>query len=131
MTSVSAGHMILTQTQPVGSGRPERESNPGPPHEESRVLPTELLRPRTSIAGNMQTVQNYGRYLHDDRFQSEEHRASTEWTRRSNRFFDTVTLKTGEGKRGGGGGTTRIMMFHKERHSSPMRASFFCSSQGG
>ena len=27
MTSVSAGHMILTPTQPVGSGRPQRESN--------------------------------------------------------------------------------------------------------
>ena len=29
MTSVSAGHIILTLTQPVGSGRPQRESNPG------------------------------------------------------------------------------------------------------
>ena len=37
MTSVSAGHIIslLTPTQPVGSGRPLRESNPGPPHQES------------------------------------------------------------------------------------------------
>ena len=34
MTSVSAGHIIhvLTPTQPVGSGRPQRESNPGHPH---------------------------------------------------------------------------------------------------
>ena len=39
MTSVSAGHIIQTPTQPVGSGRPERESNPGPPHQESRALP--------------------------------------------------------------------------------------------
>ena len=39
MTSVSAGHIILTPTQPVGSGRPERESNPGPPHQKSRALP--------------------------------------------------------------------------------------------
>ena len=45
MTSVSAGHIILTPTQPVGSGRPQRESNPGPPHQESRVLPTELPPP--------------------------------------------------------------------------------------
>ena len=45
MTSVSAGHIILTPTQPVGSGRPQRESNPGLPHQESRALPTELLRP--------------------------------------------------------------------------------------
>ena len=37
MTSVSAGHTILTPTQPVGSGRPQRESNPGPPHQESRA----------------------------------------------------------------------------------------------
>ena len=39
MTSVSAGHIILTPTQPVGSGRPQRESNPGPPHQESRAVP--------------------------------------------------------------------------------------------
>ena len=45
MTSVSAGHIILTPTQPVGSGRPQRESNPGPPHQESRALPTELPHP--------------------------------------------------------------------------------------
>ena len=45
MTSVSAGHIILTPTQPVGIGRPQRESNPGPPHHESRALPTELPRP--------------------------------------------------------------------------------------
>ena len=45
MTSVSAGHIILTPTQPVGSGRPQRESNPGPPHQESRALPTELPPP--------------------------------------------------------------------------------------
>ena len=45
MTSVSAGHIILTPTQPVGSGRPQWKSNPGPPHEESSALPTERLRP--------------------------------------------------------------------------------------
>ena len=44
MTSVSAGHIILTPTQPVGSGRPQRESNLGS-HKESRALPTELPRP--------------------------------------------------------------------------------------
>ena len=33
MTSVSASHIILTPTQPVGSGRPQGESNPGPPHQ--------------------------------------------------------------------------------------------------
>ena len=37
MTSVSAGHIILTPTQPVGSGWPQRELNPGPPHQ-SRAL---------------------------------------------------------------------------------------------
>ena len=41
MTSASAGHIILTPTQTVGSGRPQR----GPPHQESRALPTELPRP--------------------------------------------------------------------------------------
>ena len=43
ITSVSAGHMILIPTQPVGSGQPQRESNPGAPYQESRALPTELL----------------------------------------------------------------------------------------
>ena len=42
MTSVSAGHIILTLTQPEGSGRPQRGSNPEPHHQESRALPTEL-----------------------------------------------------------------------------------------
>ena len=45
MTSISAGHIILTPTQPVGSGRPQRGSNPGPPDQKSRVLPTELPHP--------------------------------------------------------------------------------------
>ena len=45
MTSISAGHIILTPTQPVGSGRPQRGSNPGPPYQESRALPAELPRP--------------------------------------------------------------------------------------
>ena len=45
MTSVSAGHIIQTPTQPVGSGRPQRESNPGPPHQESRALPQSYRAP--------------------------------------------------------------------------------------
>ena len=45
MTSVSAGHIILTPSQPVGSGRPQREANPGPPHQESSALSTELPPP--------------------------------------------------------------------------------------
>ena len=44
ISSVSAGHIILTPTQPVGSGRPQRESNPGRPQQESRALPTEPQR---------------------------------------------------------------------------------------
>ena len=42
MTSFSAGHIILRPTEPVGSGRPQRQSNPRPPHQGSRALPTEL-----------------------------------------------------------------------------------------
>ena len=34
MTSVSAGHIILTLTQQVGGERPQRGSNPEPPHQE-------------------------------------------------------------------------------------------------
>ena len=45
MTSVSSGHIILTPTQPVGSGRTQRVSNPRPRHQESRALPTELPPP--------------------------------------------------------------------------------------
>ena len=45
MTSVSAGQIILTPTEPVGSGRPQRGSNPGPPHQKSHALPTELPPP--------------------------------------------------------------------------------------
>ena len=44
MTSVSAGHILLTPTQPVGSGRPQRESNPGPSHQVSRALPQSYPR---------------------------------------------------------------------------------------
>ena len=50
MTSISAGHIILTLTQPVGSGRPLRGSKPGPPHQESPALPTEL--PHTPLTDN-------------------------------------------------------------------------------
>ena len=42
MGFVSAGHTILTPTQPEGGGWPLRESNPGPPNQKSRALPTEL-----------------------------------------------------------------------------------------
>ena len=42
---------ILAPNQPVGSGRPQRESNPGPPHQESRALPTELPRPSRGHLG--------------------------------------------------------------------------------
>ena len=64
MASVSAGHIILTPTQTVGSGRPLRESNPGPPHQESRALPTELPPPPPppplplNILGDILILQN-------------------------------------------------------------------------
>ena len=38
MTSVSAGQIILTPTQPVGSVWSQRRSNPGPPHPRSGTL---------------------------------------------------------------------------------------------
>ena len=49
MTSVSAGHIIQTPTQPVGSRRLQRESNPGPPHQESRALPQSYRAPPPPI----------------------------------------------------------------------------------
>ena len=62
MTSVSAGHIIviLTPTQPVGSGRPQRESNPGPPHQESRALPTLSYRaPPVKVANKNREIYCY------------------------------------------------------------------------
>ena len=49
MTSVSAGHIVLTSTQRVGSGSSRRESNIWPPDQESRALPSELPRPHTIL----------------------------------------------------------------------------------
>ena len=46
MTSVSAGHIVLTPTKPVGSEQQQRGSNPGSPQEEMRALPTEQPRPQ-------------------------------------------------------------------------------------
>ena len=45
MASASAGHIILSPTQLVGSGRLLRRSNPGPHYQESRAIPTELPPP--------------------------------------------------------------------------------------
>ena len=44
MTSVSAGHIILTLTQPVGGRRSQRESNPGPPHLESPTIDSDTYQ---------------------------------------------------------------------------------------
>ena len=43
MLSVSAGHIILTPTQPVGSGRPQRVSNPGTPQQIAAREKTQLI----------------------------------------------------------------------------------------
>ena len=45
MTSISAGHIILTPNQPVGSGRSKRKSNQRPPHQE----PADRDRDRQNI----------------------------------------------------------------------------------
>ena len=42
---LSRSHYTDTD-RPVGSGWPQRESNPGPPHQESSAVSTELPRPR-------------------------------------------------------------------------------------
>ena len=57
LLSVSAGHIILTPTQPVESGWSQRQFNPRPPHQESRTLPTKLPRPLAS--GNIPRCQNF------------------------------------------------------------------------
>ena len=58
MTSVSAGHIILT----VGSGRPQRGSNPRPPRQESRAVPTELPRSQKQKKHTLKRMQeiSYG-----------------------------------------------------------------------
>ena len=52
MTSVSAGHIILTPTQPVGSGHPERESNPRPPDQES-LAPNSNSSDKSTVVSNL------------------------------------------------------------------------------
>ena len=64
MTSVSASHIILTLTQPVGSGRLQRESNPGPPHQESRALSTELPRALYGLELVI-ALPGYTQYIYD------------------------------------------------------------------
>ena len=50
MPSVSAGHITLTPTQPVGRGQPQQKSNTGSPHQDSSALPTELQRPQIYVS---------------------------------------------------------------------------------
>ena len=78
MTSVSAGHIILTPTQPVGSGRPQRESNPGPPHQESRALALYRLSYRAPNAS-----RNANSNLHTSHLSIGRHSLSPlTWSRR-------------------------------------------------
>ena len=65
MTSVSAGHIILTPTQPVGSGRPQRESNPGPPHQEQRITSAACINLGKVITG-FEWCRYHQRYNHID-----------------------------------------------------------------
>ena len=66
MTSISAGHIILTPTEPVGSGRPQQGSNPGPPDQESRALPTELPRPPYTAQVTSHVVTTLELRVHHD-----------------------------------------------------------------
>ena len=92
MTSVSAGHIILTPTQPVRSGQPQQESNPAPPHQESLALPTELPRPplkwrscrRIFISSAACTLDRAGRGDHDFCL-SQSHYTDTDPTSRDRR----------------------------------------------
>ena len=64
MTSVSAGHIILTPTQSVGRGRPQRESNPAPRHQESCALPNKLPPPTPERELNvLQTLSESPRHV--------------------------------------------------------------------
>ena len=69
MSSISAGHIILTPTQPVGSGRPQRGSNPGPPDQESRAVPTELPRTPIKLAPNDRNIlSNFFSYYEQESY---------------------------------------------------------------
>ena len=57
MTSVSAGHIILTPTQPIGTVGPQLGSMPGPPHQELCALPTELPQSRREIEIRKESVR--------------------------------------------------------------------------
>ena len=46
---------LYTPTQPIGSERPQRESNPGPPHQESHALLTELHPPGDWVRDRVKT----------------------------------------------------------------------------
>ena len=56
MTSVTAGHIILIPTQPVGNWRPQREWKPQPPDQESRALPLSYRIPR--MGANMTKTES-------------------------------------------------------------------------
>ena len=69
MTSVSAGHIILTPTQSVGNPRLERGSNPRPRSQKSRALPTELpARPLSLTRVKSVDLQNTS--LDDSEYQA-------------------------------------------------------------
>ena len=61
--TISAGHIIQTPTQPVGSGRPQRESNPGPTHQESRALPQSYRAPLSNGSSKLETLARVGQDL--------------------------------------------------------------------
>ena len=66
ITSASVGHIILTPTQPVGNGRLQRESNPRPPHQESRALPTELPRPPKKVGSEQVPKLSQKEWWHNE-----------------------------------------------------------------
>ena len=52
---LSRSMIIQTPTQPVGSGRPQRESNTGPHHQESRALPQSYRAPTNKYSKMIKT----------------------------------------------------------------------------
>ena len=117
MTSVSAGHIIQTPTQPVGSGRPQRESNPGPPHQESRALPQSYRAPH--LIRSQYIVITYIIYVYTDRWTDKINveimnsvTSERKIDRQRNRCYEVERSerereKESERERGGGGGRQR------------------------
>ena len=60
MTSISTSHIILTQTQLIGSERLQRGWNPGPPHWKSRAVSPRMVENVFCLQGKLLVMTTEG-----------------------------------------------------------------------